>query len=70
MTFTTDDLKRLKEWCLTKAAPTDWTEQDSKGILSLIARLEAAEKFCRWLEFDDNDISRELIKAWRKSKGE
>ena len=67
MTFTDDDLKRLKE-------RADFHRFDTNGLMSreifdaLLARLEAAEKVIKkyhtWEDWDDS-----AYKAWRKAAG-
>ncbi len=76
MTFTDDDLKRLKELMFTEFEIEDI---DAQNILNLLARLEAAERAIFSLQiirgcclmdkthFHGDEDS--LVKAWRKSAG-
>lgn len=79
MSFTDDDLKRLKE-LLHKAHSEGWTgcymcSRFKEDSYALLARLEAAEKVIQ----AHNDLEREninydkfvgLLNAWRRAKGE
>lgn len=68
--FSDNDLKRLKEHLAGVAQVGTYPMEK---LIDLLARLEAAEKLCNYLDgFDDvnNPIVSEYLKAWRKSKGE
>lgn len=80
MTFTDDDLKRLKgQFDTRKGVSND-------DIIALIARLEAAEKtIYKWIELDDSialgsssdfethnkivEAAKEAMDAWQKAAG-
>jgi hypothetical protein len=61
MSFTDDDLKRLKKDLrdYPQAGSGVWSNQ---SILGLVARLEAAEKYIRHRTFNS-------LSAWRKETG-
>lgn len=70
MTFTDEDLKRLKEYHSIDRefhANSIWVERSK--LKALIARLEAAENCAKNL---NNILAEhcELLEVWRKSKGE
>jgi len=71
MTFTDDDLKRLKE--ISAISPGDWNTTEAFGLLpALLARLEAAERVCGYVYgFPDyRDLTeRQLLFEWRKAAG-
>lgn len=52
MTFTDEDLKRLKE----KILDGDFTSQETSDLEALLARLEAIERMERYLTHDDTCI--------------
>lgn len=60
MTFTDDDLKRLKE--------RNPLQMKGAEILYLLARLEAAEK-CLEAANQEGGIDSNLFKAWHKAAG-
>lgn len=73
MTFTDEDLKRLKESLVNQA--------DTKGFKALIARLEAAERVmnefvlpenvgrCRRLLLNNECSACDAVIVWRKAAG-
>lgn len=73
MTFTDDYLKLLKEW----ADLGSKAQLDPEDIYALLARLEAAEKVIKEVEYmagaGFNTTTRSLmwdaVKAWRKAAG-
>lgn len=72
MSFTDNDLKRLKE-ALSGELPrfSYWAKADLQVLVNLIARLEAAEDYVALVAdggpFGTDDES--AYKAWRKSAG-
>ncbi len=68
MTFTDDDLKRLKE--IIQARGFDW---EIYNVRALLARLETAERVCERVELSQNTgeafIYEGLIVAWREAAG-
>jgi hypothetical protein len=78
MTFTADDLKRLKEWWEHKAPGSSCDCMDYDTAQALLARLEAAEKFnslARVIltkahpDSVDAQMLNNAYEAWRKAKG-
>jgi hypothetical protein len=71
--FTDDDLKRLKEMCDSmdgKFESWNFVEKDGASIKALLARLEAAEKVCYYVEnATDDELIPDAIEAWRKAAG-
>lgn len=71
MTFTDDDLKRLKEDCERniKAIPLRRWSYQADSILALLARLEAAEFALHYYLTETSIKEPERVKAWRKAAG-
>ena len=73
MTFTDDDLKRLKNGMSTLRMAMNVTEYSlgKEELEALIARLEAAEKVCLYNEMGAyvTPVIRECLKSWRKTVG-
>ena len=75
MTFTDDDLKRLKERFM-EADDAECDYMDMKVLLqkALLARLECAEALCEeWAQNANTShpcSMNTLYEAWRKAKGE
>jgi hypothetical protein len=69
MTFTDDDLKRLKE--STDYDPEIGVTRRALMLRALVARLEAAEKCIPYLGTYDHDSPEafEAIDAWSEAKG-
>ena len=72
MTFTDDDLKKLKK----EFADWNFPRVDNNVMEALLARLEAAEKVCKfisdksYLELPDNAKRLATLElAWRKAAG-
>lgn len=74
MSFTDEDLKRLKEQCRDPL----YQRSEHRQLLlskfdSLIARLEAAEKFCEMTPecncSQECDYHTDALRAWRKEAG-
>lgn len=69
MTFTDDDLKRLKE----KAERSNtYTNMDCDKALALLSRLEAAELCCQFMWISEHPIdesANEAYSAWRRACG-
>ena len=76
MSFTDDDLKRLKAFTERHALQPEYTVHTANGVMeALLARLEAAEKVIAE-SLDHNgkahigfDAWHEAYKAWRKVAG-
>lgn len=80
MTFTNDDLKRLKE-IMDRFIDLPYDKSgfiiNAQDLIALIARLEAAEKVCEYLHIcasregypDRDDEFEELKEAWYKVAG-
>jgi hypothetical protein len=69
MTLTDDDLEQFlaKDHCDECGIPN----REKDDIMALVARLEAAENVIKHVEKDfDSYTYNDLIKAWRKAKGE
>lgn len=69
MSFSDDDLKRLKE--SLKTDETFYLELTTEQTTALLTRLEAAENCLEYVGHDNcdsKDVDRAL-KAWRKSRG-
>ena len=83
MTFTDDDLKRLKECLASKKVPYLVCHQDEYGedneidAGALIARLEAAEECAQWLATEPTkgisvlilEMRNKGLNVWRKAAG-
>jgi hypothetical protein len=75
MTFTDDDLKRLKEFKDKHQYfnfPTAWDANEQYDLINaLLARLEAAEKVLIHVEkyFNPSDYGNRLLNKWRKAAG-
>lgn len=79
MTFTDDDLKRLKELA-TLAESSGWSMDEEtdfnhffyEHFYAVLARLEAAEKFAEnaweWMDSGDDKIVKQY-EVWRKAAG-
>jgi len=69
VTFTNNDLKWLKNIASTpiKGEIVTRVEVPADEMLSLIARLEAAERVCA--DVGDDPFFSESIEAWRKAAG-
>lgn len=76
MSFTNDDLKRLKKQIPNSKYGFDDIDFDLDELLALLARLEAAEQVCFGVmlahpENETCDCSLcDLLRTWLKSKGE
>jgi hypothetical protein len=68
MTFTDNDVKRLKE-SVEKAIANGYSEPHDFSILALLNRLEAAENVCAFAESGSKSATCQTLKAWRKSAG-
>ena len=75
MSFTDDDLKRLKSEIREAIAWENSVEMPGRHAKALLARLEAAEAVCQQTEIYITDESpnmfrmKDLLKAWRKAAG-
>ena len=73
MTFSDEDLKRLKELDAAASIHDKYgNEEIRKAIPALLARLEAAEMCCQFMwisEHPIDDSATDAYKAWRKAAG-
>jgi hypothetical protein len=75
MSFTDEDLKRLKEIAEIDQRPSKVSETtlDNEFLRALVARLEAAEKAARWFNVitveDQKSEPYQDYLAWRKAAG-
>jgi hypothetical protein len=78
LTFTDDDLKRLKEYVekLRGLKVSTMATVDTSKLIPLIARLEAAEKCAWWADYGATyipvgnlDDCNQALENWRKAAG-
>ena len=74
MSFTDEDLKRLKDHTEECIGSEITTAVPAKRMKALLARLKAAEKCCQWMAERDHIISAfrsawEPLDEWRKAAG-